>query len=77
MRYRTIGSTGVKVSEIGFGCGNNAVLDGQSAITTSKLKSSGARWMAVSRFSTPRSPTAWASPRKILGAFSKISASIR
>ena len=26
MRYRTIGSTGVKVSEIGFGCGNNAVL---------------------------------------------------
>jgi len=26
MRYRTIGSTGVKISEIGFGCGNNAVL---------------------------------------------------
>ncbi|MGZ8443441.1 MAG: aldo/keto reductase [Candidatus Binatia bacterium] len=26
MRYRTIGTTGVKVSEIGFGCGNNAVL---------------------------------------------------
>lgn len=26
MRYRTIGNTGLKVSEIGFGCGNNAVL---------------------------------------------------
>ena len=26
MRYRTIGATGVKISEIGFGCGNNAVL---------------------------------------------------
>lgn len=26
MQYRTIGSTGLKVSEIGFGCGNNAVL---------------------------------------------------
>jgi aryl-alcohol dehydrogenase-like predicted oxidoreductase len=26
MNYRTVGNTGVKVSEIGFGCGNNAVL---------------------------------------------------
>jgi aryl-alcohol dehydrogenase-like predicted oxidoreductase len=26
MQYRTIGRTGIKVSEIGFGCGNNAVL---------------------------------------------------
>jgi aryl-alcohol dehydrogenase-like predicted oxidoreductase len=26
MRYRTIGNTGVRASEIGFGCGNNAVL---------------------------------------------------
>jgi L-galactose dehydrogenase/L-glyceraldehyde 3-phosphate reductase len=26
MRYRTVGTTGVKISEIGFGCGNNAVL---------------------------------------------------
>ncbi len=26
MRYRTIGETGLRVSEIGFGCGNNAVL---------------------------------------------------
>jgi len=26
MRYRLIGNTGVKISEIGFGCGNNAVL---------------------------------------------------
>jgi len=26
MQYRMIGNTGVKVSEIGFGCGNNAVL---------------------------------------------------
>jgi aryl-alcohol dehydrogenase-like predicted oxidoreductase len=26
MQYRTIGETGLRVSEIGFGCGNNAVL---------------------------------------------------
>jgi aryl-alcohol dehydrogenase-like predicted oxidoreductase len=26
MRYRNIGNTGIKISEIGFGCGNNAVL---------------------------------------------------
>lgn len=26
MRYRSVGTTGVKISEIGFGCGNNAVL---------------------------------------------------
>ena len=26
MQYRNIGNTGVKISEIGFGCGNNAVL---------------------------------------------------
>jgi aryl-alcohol dehydrogenase-like predicted oxidoreductase len=26
MHYRTIGKTGVSISEIGFGCGNNAVL---------------------------------------------------
>ena len=26
MEYRSIGKTGVKISEIGFGCGNNAVL---------------------------------------------------
>jgi aryl-alcohol dehydrogenase-like predicted oxidoreductase len=26
VHYRTIGNTGVRVSEIGFGCGNNAVL---------------------------------------------------
>src|SRR5581483_7844141 len=26
MQYRTIGTTGLRVSEIGFGCGNNAVL---------------------------------------------------
>lgn len=26
MQYRSIGKTGVKISEIGFGCGNNAVL---------------------------------------------------
>lgn len=26
MHYRTIGRTGLKISEIGFGCGNNAVL---------------------------------------------------
>lgn len=26
MQYRTVGNTGVKISEIGFGCGNNAVL---------------------------------------------------
>jgi aryl-alcohol dehydrogenase-like predicted oxidoreductase len=26
MQYRTVGNSGVKVSEIGFGCGNNAVL---------------------------------------------------
>src|SRR5215475_3742087 len=26
MQYRAVGNTGVRVSEIGFGCGNNAVL---------------------------------------------------
>ena len=26
MQYRTVGKTGIKASEIGFGCGNNAVL---------------------------------------------------
>ena len=26
MQYRTIGQTGLRVSEIGFGCGNNAAL---------------------------------------------------
>jgi aryl-alcohol dehydrogenase-like predicted oxidoreductase len=26
MHYRNIGNTGIKISEIGFGCGNNAVL---------------------------------------------------
>jgi len=26
MEYRTLGKSGVKISEIGFGCGNNAVL---------------------------------------------------
>lgn len=26
MEYRTVGKTGLKISEIGFGCGNNAVL---------------------------------------------------
>lgn len=26
MQYRTLGGTGIKISEIGFGCGNNAVL---------------------------------------------------
>jgi aryl-alcohol dehydrogenase-like predicted oxidoreductase len=26
MQYRSIGKTGIKISEIGFGCGNNAVL---------------------------------------------------
>ncbi|MBI4524420.1 MAG: aldo/keto reductase [Deltaproteobacteria bacterium] len=26
MQYRTLGRTGVRISEIGFGCGNNAVL---------------------------------------------------
>jgi aryl-alcohol dehydrogenase-like predicted oxidoreductase len=26
MQYRTIGATNIKISEIGFGCGNNAVL---------------------------------------------------
>lgn len=26
MQYRTVGNTGIKISEIGFGCGNNAVL---------------------------------------------------
>lgn len=26
MQYRTIGNTGLRISEIGFGCGNNAVL---------------------------------------------------
>ena len=26
MRYRNIGNTGIEISEIGFGCGNNAVL---------------------------------------------------
>jgi L-glyceraldehyde 3-phosphate reductase len=60
MKYREIGKTGIRISEIGFGCGNNAVL---------MVKASYEEQLKVVRRALDSGITFFGSPKKISGAF--------